>query len=83
MYLMINYHLKMLLNMKNHHHYEYIINLCLSVLISLFLFPVLNLGLISFYKYTDQLKIHYFTIWANQKEELFFADDFYQLSTIK
>jgi len=30
-----------------------------------------------------QLKIHYFTIWANEKEELFFADDFYQLSTIK
>ncbi len=25
------------------------------------------------------LKINYFTIWANEKEELFFADDFYHL----
>jgi murein L,D-transpeptidase YcbB/YkuD len=24
------------------------------------------------------LKIHYFTIWANEKEELYFADDFYK-----
>jgi len=27
------------------------------------------------------LKIYYFTVWANEKEELFFADDFYNRIT--
>jgi len=30
------------------------------------------------FKNTMSLKIHYFTIWANEKDELFFADDIYK-----
>ena len=61
-YLTINYHWKMLLNMKYHYHYEYVVNLCLFFPISLFSFPLLNPGLFLFYTETHRFQINYFNI---------------------